>query len=221
MVAANGIYKLAVIGTVHGQQHVHTLHFRSTAAPTALAASEETYQSDLLAAWQTAARTPWRALHFNFNKPCQQYQVRKVCGTIPLPAGLDAAETPPNDTGTGVPTAAEWVASWLCHVVTLRTPFSGRRYRGRNFIGGMQEDQVSGDTISTSRLTLTTTYYEALRTAFITPDDLTKIASLFVFSRKQAAVGGTQCHQAGGDVRSYQVRNNLATMKSRKFGSGI
>jgi len=220
MVAVNGIYRLAVIGTVNGQQHVHTLHFKSTANTTALSATEPDYQQSLIDAYQSSCRDPYRQLFHPSSSPCQTYQVRKVCGSLPLPAGVDEGETAGNSTGTGAP-IGDMMAPWLAQVVTLRTGFIGRRYRGRNFIGGLFEQDVVGATIQTGRMSNAGTYYTALVTAFAPTSESTTAYRWFVFSRTLSLEAGTACQDAGANVQSYTVRDQMASMKSRKLGSGI
>jgi hypothetical protein len=220
MVAANGIYKLAVIGTVQGQQHVHTLHFRSTTDPDGLARAEDDWQSNLINLWQGAPMTAYRAIFYTADSPVQQYQVRKVCGSLPLPAGVDEAEAAGSILGTRTG-GTQPLAPWLAQVVTIRSALAGRRYRGRNFLGGLDENDVGGAVISVGRTNLVDAYYNALVAAFITPLEVDVEARLFVYSRVQSGVPGTQCQNAGSDARGYQSRTALATMKSRKAGSGI
>ena len=230
MVAVNGIYRLAVIGTVAGQQHVHTLHFRSTLDPDSLSASEEQWQQELIDAWQGAPRTAYRGIFYTVHNPCEQYQVRKVCGSLPLPAGVDEAEAGGSTAGT-MPGGSSITAPWLAQNVTWRTGNAGRSYRGRSYIGGLDENDITGAVVAPARVTLLATYCTALKTAFVDPGDLDTPYKLFVFSRVLAegkpatpdkpAVPPVECQQAGADVRSFQTRTALATMKSRKAGSGV
>lgn len=220
MVAVNGVYVLRVIGTHQGQQHIHTLHFRSTSAAVAVGATEGAFQQAVIDDWQTNARTTYRAMFFSSSSPCQTYQVRKVCGSLPLPGGIDETEVAPNIVGSRSATG-EAAAPWLAGVVTLRTQYAGRSYRGRNFIGGLGEQDFNGATMESAWITAVTAYYAALTTAFITPAETSVGQKLFVFSRKLAETPGVNCQDAGADAQSYVVRNQLATMKSRKAGSGL
>jgi hypothetical protein len=225
MVAANGIYKLAVIGTAVSQQHIHTLHFRSTLAGNAVAMSETAFMQDLLDAWKGAPATAYRSM-FNVATPCvQSFQVRKVCGTLPLPAGLDANQPGGSQNGTGAGGAfvggSDFAASWLASVTTERSALSGRRYRGRYFIGGLLEGHIVQDAIQGERATNEQAYATALTAAFITPLETAVNYKLFVYSRTAALIPGTECQNAGADVVSLVPRLKLATMKSRKAGSGL
>jgi hypothetical protein len=224
VVAANGIYKLAVIGTVHGQQHIHTMHFRSTLDPDGLLKEEDVWMTDLIATWSAAPQTAYRACFPTSTTPVQSYQVRKVCGSVPLPAGIDAGAAGGGvpGTGTGGLGLGDAAAPWLASVVTERTGLAGRRYRGRFFLGGLTEGVLTGAVVGVDRTNPTTAYCAALTAAFITPTETSTDAKLFVYSRVQALEfpGGT-CQSFGADVRSFQVRDQLASMKSRKAGSGI
>jgi hypothetical protein len=224
VVAPNGIYKLSVIGTVTGQQHVHTLHFRSTAAGNAVGFTEPAYMQDLITVWTAGPGGPYRQLFGGVDNPVVLFQVRKVCGTLPLPAGLDVAQAGGSQAGTGV--AGEFNgdkhAPWIAGVVTVRTSLSGRRNRGRFFIGGMYEAMSAQATLSAARITALTAYTTALNTAFVAPLETATNAKHFVYSLTQAKeFPATPCQNTGADVVSYQVRDQLATMKSRKAGSGI
>ncbi len=219
MVAANAIYKFAVVGTVKGQQHIHTMHLRSTTHPDAVALGETAYQQRLIDDWQSACRTAYRAIFYTNDNPTESYQVRKVCGTLPLPAGVDEAETTGNIAGTRS-SVSEPAAPWLSTVTTIRSGLAGRRYRGRNFLGGLEEQDIVGATVQSGRIGLQATYFSALMTLFVSPASGEPIGRWFVHSRLLAKQQGMQCQNAGADVTSYQNRSDLASMRSRKAGSG-
>jgi hypothetical protein len=221
MVSVNGIYKVAVLGSSEGQQHIHTLHFRSTLNPTSVALAEQDYMRELLAEWQSGCRAAYRNLFRSFHSPCLSYQVRKVCGSTPLPAGVDITETVGNSVGTGPDDGTGAMAPWLAQVTTIRTGLQGRRFRGRFFIGGLMEGNVAAATISAERNARTQAYADALLDTFITPADPSLVGKLFVWSRTESEEDGVACQNAGADAVSFQVRDQLATMKSRKLGSGI
>jgi hypothetical protein len=214
---------MSVIGTVTGQQHIHTMHFRSTANALTLAASEAEFQGSLIDTWSGGPKAAYRALFGGADSPVQLYQVRKVCGSTPLPAGVDEAEPGGTQAGTGI--AGEFngdkAAPWLASVTTIRTGYAGRRYRGRWFFGGLYEPMLNVSDVSTDRQNRMTSYCTAMLAAFhaTAPDTLQAVQ--FSFSRVQAAEVGVNCQNAGGDVISFQPRAALATMRSRKVGSGI
>lgn len=219
MVAANAIYKLAVIGTVLSQRHVHTLHFRSTLAGSSVGFSEDAWMQDLIDQWQSSCRTAYRAIFGTGDQPCQLYQARKVCGALPLPAGIDEAEAAGSTAGTASKTG-DPLPSWLANVTTERTALAGRRFRGRFFLGGLWEQDVNFNDMTTARIAPTQAYADALAAAFVTPLETAVNGKLFVFSVVQSKVPGIQCQNAGADVKTFQVRVPVASMKSRKAGHG-
>jgi hypothetical protein len=224
LVAANGIYKLAVIGTVATQQHIHTLHFRTTLNALAAGATEPEFMGSLIDLWSGTPMAAYRALFGSTDKPVEQFQVRKVCGDQPLPAGVDEANPAGSQAGTGV--AGEFngdaAAPWLASITTVRTALAGRRFRGRWFFGGLWEPMLSGSSVSSDRQNRMQTYCTNLDTVFMDPAAPVNLpAVLFVYSKVQSQETGTQCQNAGADVTSFQVRPYLVTMKSRKIGSGI
>src|SRR5918992_1239699 len=79
----NDTYELAVIGTVNGQQHIHTLHFRST---------DGSQEADGLADdWQTGMSALHRALFQTSDLPVELVRANKVCGSTPLPGPHEVA----------------------------------------------------------------------------------------------------------------------------------
>lgn len=226
MVMPNGIYSLAVIGTVSGQRHIHTLHFRSTVGGTGLTDTEAEFMAHIVTEWQTTPQAAYRAIFGGADSPILSFAVRKVCGDTPLPAGYDVAQPAGSQAGTGI--AGDFNGdkqpAWLANVVTERTNFSGRSYRGRFYLGGLYETMTAGDSLTTGRVTTTQNYCDALLAKFVTPGEVTVHAKLFTWSYKLAhpkpGDPTYSCQNQGGDVTSFQVRTAVATMKSRKAGSG-
>lgn len=228
MVAANGIYSLAVIGTVTGEMHVHTLHFRSTVDPDGLAMSEDAYMQGLIDSWQASCATSYRSCFNSAMSPVQNFRARKVCGSLPLPGGVDEAQAGGSTAGTG--SGNEWtmgglgspVSAWLATVTTLRTAYAGRSYRGRYYLGGLvQQGILIDDYVGPGRVANEGAYAAALLATYVTPADVDSPYSLFVWSRTLSALPGSQCQTSGADVTTLTPRFKLATMKSRKPGSGL
>lgn len=221
MVAANGIYKMAVVGTVQGEQHIHTLHFRSTPNPNNTTMSETAYMTAIANAWKAQARVGFLNLFGTVDTPNLLQQLRKVCGSLPLPAGVDLAEGSGSQAGTRVVTSlGDQAAAWLAGTLTHRSGFAGRSYRGRNYLGGLFEADLQQQSVSATYQGLLQAYANGLAAAFITPLEVDAVAKLFVYSRKLASVAGTQCQNAGADVTQLTPSSKLATMKSRRAGHG-
>lgn len=216
---ANEVALLAVSGTVLGQKHVHTLHFKLKVGAAA------TPLSDLAAEWEARCGASYRALFRTDASPVQQIAAKQVCGSVPLDADAflvpaSALGTRPN--GDGLANAAPFLAQ----LVHERSAYAGRSRRGRYFIGGLTEQDLEQDAIGTSagssppqRGNTILAYNTALLTAFLATNALT-VWSLVIYSPTLAAVPGTQCQDSSTEVTTLQLSPFLTTMRSRKLGHG-
>lgn len=209
--AINDTVQLAVLGTVGGQTHVHTLHFRQMSDPAA------TDQS-LIDAWQTNVRDTYRNLFSTADNPVQRITARQVCGTIPLRAAVEEVEVAPNIAGSQT-VSGERMPSWLAAVVSVRTSLSGRRRRGRFFIGGLYEIMQNAGTLDPPQLGAVQAYIDDLIAAFVTPSTGTGGWRLVVHSRTLAQPG-VQCQDSSTLVSGMIARSAIGSMKSRRAGSG-
>jgi hypothetical protein len=209
--ATNDVAELAVIGTVGGQQHVHTLHFKHLGVSTT--------EDQLIDQWQAACEAAYKALFTDQDQPIQTMRASQVCGTVPLRA--PAEQTPASTLGTrSVLTDPE--PPFVAELVSERTAFAGRSYRGRFYISGLQEGDKVGSYLTNSgslRYVLTTAYLTALLGAF-GPSGSSLDLRLFVYSRKLASVPGVECQDTGAEVTGFVHPLLLSTMRSRRPGSG-
>lgn len=208
--AVNDTVLLTVQGTVGGQRHIHTLHFRYEDI-----ASDE---AGLIELWRTTCRTAYRTLFDVDDSPCQLYTARQVCGALPLRAPAEVAETAPNIVGASDFTTDRG-PTWLAAVVSVRTASAGKSRRGRFFIGGLFESEFSGNNLVTNHVNRLTAYCTALNNAFIDTGGVGEIYRLVVHSHKLAQPG-VQCQDSSTPVTAFIVRTEMGSMKSRKPGSG-
>lgn len=208
--AINDTAQLAVIGTVLGQQHVHTLHFRH----------EQVGQSeaDIINEWQAGCRTTYRTMFDNTDSPCQLYSARQVCGAVPLRAPAEEAEVAPNIVGASDFTS-DAAPSWLAAVGSERTALAGRRRRGRFFIGGLYESEISGNNLVANHLARLQAYIDALMATF-GESGTSVLFRLVVHSPTLAAIPGTECQNSSTPVTAIIARSAIGSMKSRKPGRG-
>jgi hypothetical protein len=209
--ALNDTAQLAVKGTVAGQMHVHTLHFRNQSG----AATGQ----GLIDGWQSGVRTEYRAIFAAADSPCQQYSARIVCAALPLPVPTEETEVAPNIVGS-IAAPVGRMPPWIARVVSVRTALAGKSRRGRFFLGGVWEDQQDLGTLVAGDIARVQAYVDALTAAFITPATGTNGWRLAVHSPTLAAVPGTQCQDSSTLVTGFIVRDQLGSMKSRKAGSG-
>lgn len=207
MVAINDTVMLSVIGNVTGQDHVHTLHFRSLAVQT---------MAGLITEWQTGCRTAYRGM-FRLDAACAQIlRAQHVCGGLPLDATIDVAQTGTDLAGTRS-TASEEMPSYVASLVAEKGVSAGRRHQGRFFIGGMVETDNAANVLTAGYIAIVQAYATALTASFIT--QVAPNWRLVVHSRTQAEEGG-DCQTSSTLVQQLLVRGRPTTMRSRKYGHG-
>lgn len=207
--AIGDVYRIAYVGTWNGQQVVNVFHFKmkSNAEPVSTAASYlTTYLYSIYKAYAQNTLT-WNLV-----------QGRKL--TVPL-EGLDY-NLPTPQTGTqAVP------SNPMTHavVVSLRTQYAGRRYRGRIYLPGLVSTYISNGTVTTTqRNAMQTTWDDII--AAVGSTGANSDLQMGVFSR---VIG--EVKDAGGHVVSYNlsgftpltsalVRINLGSMRTRAIGRG-
>lgn len=207
--AINDTTQLAVKGVVAGQDHVHTLHFRHLALP-------PNPEQALIDAWQAGCRTAYRACFVTFDNPVLTITARQVCGTVPLRAPVEETEVVGNQPGTRTP-SGDRLAPWLASVTSERSALAGRSRRGRYYLGGLIEADIVMADLQSAYLALVQAYANTLDTIFM--DGTDPNFALVVHSSK-LALQGLQCQDSSTLVNGLIVRGQLATMKSRKAGSG-
>lgn len=206
----NDTILLAVNGTVMGQKHVHTLHFRCM--------KTDPVEQQLIDRWQATSRTTYRALFDDVDKPIELYRAQQVCGDIPLRAAAEEGEVAPNILGSSA-FGGDDGPSWLAAVVSERTAFAGPSRRGRFYIGGLHEQHIAGNDLVSAHITRLTAYCTALLGEFGPAATLPDFR-LVVHSHKLASVPGTECENSSTLVTALMVRAAVGSMKSRKPGSG-
>lgn len=207
----NDTAQLVVQGTVAGQLHLHTLHFRE------LDATGTNQEPGIIDEWQANCRTAFRGLFGTGDSPAQLYRCSQVCGSIPLRAPAEEAEVSPNIAGT-LTLTTDQLPPWLAAVISWRTASAGRSRRGRNYFGGMSEEMINGDLIHSTQQTRLAAYRDALLAQF-GPSGASVNYKLVVHSHA-LALPGVQCQNSSTLITSGLVRTFVATMKSRKAGHG-
>lgn len=210
--AQNDTLMLSVRGTVGGQQHIHTLHFRAgttTAAP----------ETDLITAWMGAPFAAYRALFRTTFNPALLIRASQVCGSLPLRSPAEVAPATAAQVGTrGL--AGDDMPSFLAALVSIKTTLAGRTRIGRFFIGGLNELDCSGNALQTGLITVLQAYVDALKAAFVTPG--APEFRLVVHSRKLASQEPPlDCLVSSAPVTNLIVSTAPTTMRSRKMGHGL
>lgn len=217
--AINEIWRLSVKGLVHGQQHQHSLHFR-TNVPLLNGAG-------LVTAWSGAPMTAYRACFNVYGYPTQLIQAQMVCGQTPVPGATEVVPAVALQAGTRSTTSDDPQPAFIAALVNEKGTLAGRSRSGRFFLGGLFESDVVGDYIQAPHIARIQAYIDALKTLFVTPS--TPDWRLFCYSQLLATgrpgsdppIPVHQCQDAGSDTAQLIVSNRVTTMRSRKLGHGL
>lgn len=204
------VIEVAFTGTVGGERHVHTLHFRYL--------SDTPTEATLLAALEVSPLPEYLALFWSSDTPVERMEARQVCGVLPLRA--PAERVPASAAGTITPNG-ERVPTFLAELVSWRTPFAGRSYRGRSFVGGLSENHINGNQMVTgtgTRYALTTAYADEVLAVYGT-EGTNSLYRAVVWSPTRRAAGAS-CANASPTISGYVHPTLLSTMRSRRPGSG-
>lgn len=206
----NDTSQLAVRGTVGGQTHVHTLHFRAT--------TDLSTEQGIIDTWQASCRTAYRALFKSPDEPVQLLTARQVCGSVPLRAPVEESEVAGSRVGT-LASGSDLAPPHDAVVTSLRTALAGKSHRGRSYLGGILDDNQTAGIISAGYKTLIEAYYNTLLATFV-GGGVGNVWRWAIHSRVLAAVPGTQCQDSSSPVTTFIVRSEVGTMRSRKIGHG-
>lgn len=207
--AIGDVYRIAYTGTWNGQQVVNVFHFKmkSTAEPVSTAASYLT----------TAFYSLYKAFCQN---TCTWNLVQGRKLSVPL-EGIDY-NLPTPQTG-----ASASVAQPMTHavVVSLRTQYAGRRYRGRVYLPGLYGALMSNGTLLTATRNSIQTYFDDMIAA-VGANGSNSDLQLGVFSRVIGEVKDGSGHITAYNLSGFTpltssiVRINLGSMRTRAIGKG-
>jgi hypothetical protein len=208
--AVNDTILLSVRGTLQGQQYIHTQHFRQINVPAPGVDPLQTLIND----WQGSPGTYWLSAHKS-NYTLVDIKAEYVCGSLPLPAAVVEAVGTAGTRVAGGPA----LAPWLSAVVSERTAFAGKSYRGRFFVSGGGEEDVAEQII----LTGAASWGEAINAyisnlmALFGPAGVSPAYRLVVYSPTIAArVPAPDCTVSAAYVVSMALNPALSTQKSRR-----
>lgn len=210
------IYELAIHGTVLGQKHVSTLHFRQVVAVPVPAPGGQALIDD----WQSGCQASYRAM-FN-NTPASavavaEIQAHHVAGAGPLLATVIEAVASPGGNGTRVG-GSQPLPSSFCAVAAYRSALASKRFRGRGFFSGLEEADNDSNTLQASYTGLLNTYLAAVLATFGPAAGAPQFRWV-VFSRAELAATGVPAN-AVQDVLSYAIRGVPHWLRSRSPGHG-
>lgn len=195
--ATGEVYRASVVGSHTGTElAVVTWHFRmlSEATPdSTIGAYLKTYWCDLVKTRQ-AGTFRWDSIEF-----------LRVNASPPISYHY-ATAFPVTGTGTG-----EEMPRQVAVVVTHRTQYAGRSYRGRHYIPALTENYFTSGLVETAALAALQTYYDDIVAAVGASGSNTDIQWV-VWSQKLMTYTA---------VREAVVRNVPGVIRRRRVGVGV
>lgn len=207
--AIGDVYRIAYTGTWNGQQVVNVYHFKmkSNAEPVSTAANYLT----------TALYSLYKA-HCQTTCTWNLVQGRKL--SVPL-EGLDYNLPTPQ---TGASASATQPMTHAV-VVSLRTQYAGRRYRGRVYLPGLVSTVITNGTVAVATRNAIQTYFDDMIAA-VGASGANADLQLGVFSRVIGEVKDGSGHITAYNLSGFTpltssiVRINLGSMRTRAVGRG-
>lgn len=143
------VLRARYVFSMGGVECNNVLHFRSPIAPTQL--EMQRLAAGLVSHWKTFTKTQLGA-HISLSYV-------EVTDLSPAPRATEIVGGAPANTGA---IAADPLPNSVAIVISVQTAQRGRSYRGRIYICGLVETQVSGNYIDASLATALDTYYTQL-----------------------------------------------------------
>lgn len=204
--AVDDLYRIALKYDVHGQSNVNVIYCKQVAAFTSNNAFAcATYMSQQLMPFFASILPIGRGANFGAD-------VSLVARTT---SDLGSNSFPIS--GSGPPGAALPPANAV--VCSIRTGFSGRSRRGRIFLGGLSGNLTEAGTLNTIGQGIYATFITNLQQVL-----MGGIAAapyrLGVFSREKYKILSNPFDDYFKLANALQIRQPIATMRSRKVGVG-
>ena len=158
MAIMNDVFRVSVIGNGPGAEQFDVSFWMSLGAPTTAAAAN-TMAGQIRDAWVTSAAANWRSLLSN-DQTYREVRLYSYPNGGPTASVIGSA---PIVTGGGIGTLNGPLQQ--CVVVTLRTAFAGRRYRGRMYLPAAGVSPGTGhvlvSTVPTGLVAATANFFNA------------------------------------------------------------
>lgn len=208
MVAVGDVYELGVtwVESTQGTQCINVFHFRQTGAfLTAI---------NLIGEFRTGIETQYRALAAS-GLAIAKYSCRSL-----IPHNTDFYETTlapslPGTSGTGpLPPSSAIVFTW-------RTGIPGRKYRGRNYIPGLNAGQQQGGRVVSTFITNQMANFGNQMLTKWAPGVAGAVMEFGVWSRLLAGPDPPFAAVGFTPVISFTPQPYVATMGTRRWGRGI
>lgn len=196
--AVGNVYRCSVRANTPFGDHVNTFAVRQVTASFTGSVFDDIHQT-----WAGAVKTSYLA-QFPSTFTLLSFRVAQIDDSL---KGLPAVSYAESGAGTRVPTGDALPPQDAC-VLDMLTGFTGRRGRGRQFIGYSYEIDQAGGVYNSTYRALVDAYGNALRTTFV---PATAIAELVIFTKVSNSVIS---------VTSTVARAPVYTQRRRRLGVG-
>lgn len=196
--AIGQVFRCSVRASTPFGEHVNTFTVRQVQA-----AFTGDIFADIHASWGGAVKTSYLAM-FPASYSLISFRVAQIDDDL---KGLPAVSYTESGTGTRVPTGDALPPQCAC-VLDLLTGFTGRRGRGREFIGMTYEQDQAGGIYNSAYRTIVDNYGNTLRTTFVSG---TAVAELGIW---------THVNNSFIAVTSTVAKAPVYTQRRRRLGVG-
>lgn len=211
-----GLYKIILVGELHGQLTQTAFHFKTSEN-----SGQTSYKTEMQET-MTDFRTNILPLYSIFCS--QEWKGKSIIGVTLIPKSeFFLEDSLPNTVGGQ---ASESLPSFCAGLLSLRTGQGGRSRIGRLYLPGVSEDSVSNSRLEPTYYGLLSNFGAALVTRY-GPNGAYPWVRLGVFSRKMGAVRvfnplPSYTYNIAGwtQLTSTVARPEIATIRKRKLAKG-
>lgn len=196
--AIGEVFRCSIIGSGPDGTHINTFYLRQV-----VASFTGNVFDDIKTTWDGVLKATYLAM-FPSSYSLSLFRVAQVDDDL---KGLPAETFAISGSGTRT-VAGDRQPGQLAAVLELNTGFSGRRGRGRNFIGVMHEGDQSGGIVDAALRTIIETYGALLVSTFV---PATAIGELVIFTKVANTVSV---------VTSQRCKLPVYTQRRRRAGVG-
>lgn len=201
--AANDVWKITMVGQLHGQETNNVWHFRFNSDAATFANLAIAIFDCIRTALLPGLSNEWRCIELR--------------GKQLFPVATDEAIIPAEATDIGA-INGEGLPSYCAGLISIKTGVAGRRNRGRFYIAGIPETGQTASRLTNGELALLVAFATCLANKFVIPNNNFPMR-LGVLSRKNVQ-GGQNIGAAFREATVLTTTNVLATMRRRKLGVG-
>lgn len=196
--AVGNVYRCSIVMAGWAGEHINTFYVRQITSSFTGDVAQDIFQT-----WDALCKADYLAM-FNNRFSLAAFRVQQVDDAL---KGLFAESLTATGTGTRVVTT-DGLPGQCAGLLEFNTGFSGRRGRGRNFIGGLCEEDNADGLLHSDQRDLMEAYGATMLSTFVAPS---AIAEWVVWTKVNNTVAV---------VQSVQAKQPIYTQRRRRQGVG-